>query len=116
MTDKIQDARVGLQSQGTAVGSTAKSTSGDAPTPWKVDEDAGLFMLRDATDEYLGEIDIEQHADQIVRAVNAHSALVEALKCVLREDGIDPDGSLNFTSPRHDLIVVAKALALAEPK
>lgn len=132
-----QAPRVYLQSQGPEVGSTAKIASGDAPThsplPWTLEvsnrqyadealtvRDAEAMIIMSQERQYSSTPYERADWDLILKSVNAHSALVEALKaCLQMAWTAKPrklDEALSWVENDEKAREMARAaLALAEP-
>ena len=91
------------------------------PIPWKVNTFAGrpnsevfsndtLICDCRATNVEMTSEEIEANAEFIVRAVNSHQALLDALKCLYRDEKLD-DGDPALDQSR---IKAAAAIKLAE--
>ena len=62
------------------------------PTPWRVLIQTGFNpLLLDDNDKIVGEIHSPAAANWVMRAVNAHDALVEALTAIIAKFESDPD-------------------------
>lgn len=54
-----------------------------APTPWDVEYNGDADAILDETGDLVAEVYAPGEASRIVRAVNSHEALVEALKALV---------------------------------